>query len=76
MAWLCVAQDRDADAGVAGSYTLLKGWTKSYPETTGYIIPTFLAYARYSEREEFVERGIRMADWLLSVQSPDGSLRL
>ncbi len=73
MAWLCVAQDRDADAGVAGSYTLLKGWTKSYPETTGYIIPTFLAYARYSEREEFVERGIRMADWLLSVQSPDGS---
>jgi len=56
MAWLCVAQDRDADAGVAGSYTLLKGWTKSYPETTGYIIPTFLAYARYSEREEFVEQ--------------------
>ena len=73
MRWLCAAQDRDRDSGVAGSYTLLKGWSRSYPETTGYIIPTFLAFARYTGRTDFVDRGIRMADWLLSLQAADGS---
>ncbi len=73
MSWLCEAQDRGSDPGVAGSYTLLKGWSNSYPETTGYIIPTFLDFARYSGRGEFVDRGLRMADWLVSLQESDGS---
>jgi len=46
--WLCVAQDRSlsADAGVARDYSLVRGWASSYPETTGYIIPTLLEVAR------------------------------
>jgi hypothetical protein len=38
--WLCVAQDRSLsnDGGVARDFSLLKGWSTSYPETTGYII--------------------------------------
>ena len=46
--WLCRAQDVSGDGGVARSYSLVynpffkrRGWTPSYPETTGYIIPTF-----------------------------------
>ena len=47
MDWLCEAQDRSrsADGGVARDYSLVKGWATSYPETTGYIVPTFIAGA-------------------------------
>lgn len=71
--WLCVAQDQWADGGVALRYSLVKGWQPSYPETTGYIIPTFLKYAALTRRPEFTERALRMADWELSIQNADGS---
>ena len=71
--WLCVAQDRQNDGGVSLRYSLIKGWQSSYPETTGYIIPTFLKYASLTKRNEFVERALRMADWELSIQNTDGS---
>lgn len=38
----------------------------AYPEVTGYLIPTFI---RYGEDK----LAIRCADWLLTVQQPDGS---
>jgi hypothetical protein len=41
--WLTAAQDSQQDGGIAGRYRLGGGWTSSYPETTGYIIPTLLA---------------------------------
>jgi hypothetical protein len=44
--WLAAAQDSQSDGGVAGRYQLGRGWTSSYPETTGYIVPTFLALSR------------------------------
>src|SRR5262245_38916208 len=43
--WLTRAQDATDDGGVSGRFLLKSGWTSSYPETTGYIIPTFLALA-------------------------------
>ncbi len=30
-----------------GSYHLVDGWSASYPETTGYIIPTLFAAAEH-----------------------------
>src|SRR5579864_7322892 len=47
-AWLCRAQDMSTthDGGVAKNFNLRTGWTSSYPETTGYIAPTMIAYAR------------------------------
>src|SRR5687768_9067450 len=36
IAWLERAHDAGGDGGVAGRYLLGKGWTSSYPETTGY----------------------------------------
>src|SRR5262245_55028496 len=44
--WLGRAQDASSDGGFCGRYRLDRGWTSSYPETTGYIVPTLLALAR------------------------------
>jgi hypothetical protein len=75
--WLCHAQDvRDgkSDAGgVAAGWSFEDGWLPSYPETTGYIIETFLAAAKILTRPELVDRAQRMIDWELSLQAPDGA---
>lgn len=73
MAWLCRAQDVSADGGVSAGYTLGKGWSKSFPETTGYIIPTFFNYHFFSGGPRFATRALRMADWLLDVQLVSGA---
>ena len=73
--WLCAAQDATPDAGVAAFYDLLTGqWSGSYPETTGYIIPTFLTYADAFDEPGARERALRMADWETSIQMEDGAV--
>ena len=82
MEWLVRAQDSTPDGGVSRSYALrwMKshrrlGWLASYPETTGYIIPTFLKYAKLSASSEFRERALRMADWESDVQMDSGAVQ-
>jgi hypothetical protein len=77
MRWLSLAQDRSAsaDGGVARDYSLVNGWATSYPETTGYIVNTFLDYAHRSGQPVFRERARRMADWLVSIQLADGGFQ-
>ena len=77
IAWLALAQDESLshDGGVARDYSLVKGWAASYPETTGYIIPTLLEHARRTGDTRVHERALRMADWLVSIQYPDGSFQ-
>lgn len=77
MEWLSLAQDKSAsaDGGVARDYSLVNGWASSYPETTGYIVNTFLDYARRSGQPVFRERARRMADWLVSIQLPCGGFQ-
>lgn len=74
--WLCRAQDKSAsaDGGVA-NFSLLTGWANSYPETTGYIVPTMLEYARISGDENYRKRAKKMLDWLVSIQYPDGGFQ-
>jgi len=71
--WLKEAQDAQHDGGVSAGYTILGGWRSSYPETTGYIIPTMMNYATCVGDDSAVPRTIAMAEWLLSVQNIDGS---
>jgi hypothetical protein len=74
-AWLAQAQDATSDDGVAAWYDLKLGaWKASYPETTGYIIPTFYDYARFAGRPEFGERAYRMAIWEAEIQLRDGGV--
>ena len=73
--WLCAAQDATPDDGVAAFYDLLTGeWSGSYPETTGYIIPTFLTYAEAFGAPDARERALRMAEWETSIQMEDGAV--
>ncbi len=75
--WLSRAQDHSSsrDGGVASHFSLVHGWSASYPETTGYIVPTMLAYAALREDGTVRQRVRRMADWLVSIQFPDGSFQ-
>ena len=73
--WICRAQDKSKtqDGGVARHYSLISGWYASYPETTGYIIPTMLAYASWRNKNNHLrKRARRMLDWLISIQLEDG----
>jgi hypothetical protein len=75
--WLCTAQDaRDGklDAGgVAAGWSFEDGWLPSYPETSGYIVETFLAASTILDRAELRTRAVRIIDWLLSIQHEDGA---
>jgi hypothetical protein len=80
--WLCRAQDATGSGGVSRSYSLRfrrahgrRGWLAAYPETTGYIIPTFLAYAARVGRAEYRERALRMAQWEIDVQLESGAVQ-
>ncbi len=77
VAWLCRAQDNSAshDGGVAHSYSLVTGWSTSYPETTGYIVPTMLTYAKLRGDDPVRQRARRMLDWLVSIQLPGGGFQ-
>jgi hypothetical protein len=73
--WLCRAQDATATGGVARWYDLVSGrFDAAYPETTGYIIPSFLAYAEARGVPEARERALRMADWEAELQMEDGAV--
>jgi hypothetical protein len=75
--WLCRAQDVRNDksdaGGVAAGWSFEDGWLPSYPETTGYIIETFLDAAKILNRPELIDRAQRMINWELSLQAPDGA---
>ncbi len=72
--WLCQAQDSAQNGGVSEGYHLYHGWLPPYPETTGYIIETFLNYHYQIGGEAAKIRAIKMADWLISIQNDDGSI--
>ena len=77
IAWLGRAQDHSLsqDGGVARHYSLETGWSSSYPETTGYIVPTMLAYHYLRHDQLARNRAKRMLDWLVSIQLPDGAFQ-
>jgi hypothetical protein len=72
-AWLERAQDATGNGGVAGRYRLGSGWTPAYPETTGYIVPTFLSLAADAGGERFHGRAAKAIEFLLPLQLPSGA---
>lgn len=75
MRWLARAHDASGRKGVSGGYSVIDGWLAPYPETTGYIIPTFFDYAAFSGQGEWRERALAMADWEVEVQMPIGAVQ-
>jgi len=69
--WLLQAQKATSDEGM-GSFHLVNQWSSSYPETTGYIIPTLLQYASANNDNNIQEAAIGASDWLIEIQRPPG----
>src|SRR5467141_4093969 len=64
--WICRAQDANGDSGVSHGYfpcESQRGWNLSYPETTGYIMTSFLEFARRYSAPDIRERALQMARW-------------
>lgn len=77
VAWIGRAQDRSRsrDGGVARHFSLLTGWGTSYPETTGYLVPTMLAVAQAWGDHLVRQRARYMLDWLVAIQLRDGAFQ-
>lgn len=74
IAWLCISQDNSGCGGCLDAYTFDEGWKPPSPDTTGYIITTFLQYALLTEDNDYINRAIRMGDWEIDIQLPSGAV--
>lgn len=79
--WLKRAQDATPDGGVSRGFGLAwnpkfrsDGWQPSYPETTGYIIPTMIRAADVFNEPDLLRRARLMADWEMAIMGADGSV--
>jgi len=75
--WLARAQDvrrgKPDAGGVSAGWSFEDGWLPSYPETSGYIVETFVAASDALDRPELLDRAHRIIDWELAIQQPDGA---
>ena len=73
LGWILAAQR--PDGGIAAYYSLLTGYSESYPEVTGYIIPTLYEFSRASGDAgcPHLRAAERATEWLLSLQLPTGA---
>jgi MoaA/NifB/PqqE/SkfB family radical SAM enzyme/predicted SAM-dependent methyltransferase len=75
MRWLAKAFEATGKRGVSALYNLLNNnWDVAYPETTGYIIPTFLYYSSLSDHAKYKDYALEMGEWELSIQWKDGGV--
>lgn len=78
--WLLSAQDSTPDDGVSLGYfpcdmDQTKVWRPSYPETTGYIIPSLLEFSKRFNDSNVRERALQMAVWETEIQMPSGAVQ-
>jgi hypothetical protein len=77
--WLLRAQQAGPDEGVPVGYFPCRrdgaGWMPSYPETTGCIITTLLAYAGRYDEPAARDAALRMARWEMEVQMSNGAVQ-
>jgi hypothetical protein len=69
--WILHAQR--PDGGIAAYYSLLTGYSESYPEVTGYIVPTLYDFARIANDASTRAAAERATHWLLSLQMSTGA---
>ncbi len=79
-AWLLRAQDATRDGGVSYGYFPCdagngNGWRPSYPETTGYIIPSLFDFAERFKDDTVRSRALEMALWEVEVQMASGAVQ-
>jgi hypothetical protein len=72
--WLRRAQDACGGRGVSAAYHLGRGWGVPYPETSGYILSTFLVSAHHLGNAGDADRALAIGDWELEIQAPSGGV--
>jgi len=73
--WIERAQRASGNGGISkGYHALRRRWSPSYPETTGYTIPTLLNAAIALDRPELRVLALRLADYLLKAATPEGAV--
>jgi len=73
--WIRLAHTANGDGGISKGYNVLSGyWYPSYPETTGYTIPTLLNATMVLERHELKNLAIALADYLLNETTTDAGV--
>jgi len=73
--WIEYAHAAMGDGGISKGFDLLRNrWAPSYPETTGYTIPTLLNAAVTLERPELRALALSLADYLLKSTTPEGGV--
>jgi len=76
--WLIAAQNATTDGGVSYGYfpvSHANGWDVSYPETTGYIMTSFIDFARLTGQVDLIDRASRMAQWEANIQMSSGAVQ-
>ncbi len=72
MGWIEESFNSTKDGGSSAGYIFSSGWKSSYPETTGYLIPTLIKYFNLTNEANWKDLAINAADWLLSIQDKTG----
>ncbi|WP_433607150.1 prenyltransferase/squalene oxidase repeat-containing protein [Dactylosporangium sp. CA-139114] len=76
MRWVATAHDATGRQGISAGYDLTGGWQPTYPETSGYLVPTMLRAAGELDgpfADELRARAVQVGQWLLELQAADGS---
>ncbi len=73
--WLLRSRDATGTAGFAASYHFRHGWLPPYPETTGYIIPTFWDAFQALGDQRYREAACQGADWEIEIQLDSGAIQ-
>lgn len=71
MNWIQTSIEK-GNGGSCAYYRIPGGWSKDYPETTGYIIPTLIDYSLFGDGEYYLQQAKSLGEWLLSIQSEEG----
>jgi uncharacterized protein YyaL (SSP411 family) len=73
--WIENAQRASGDSGISKGYHVLRRrWSPSYPETTGYTIPSLLNAALVLDRPDLQSLALALAEYLLRIATPDGAV--
>lgn len=73
--WIETAYRAAGDGGISKGYDLLRRrWAPSYPETTGYSIPTLLNASMRLARPELATLALSLADYLMESATPEGGV--
>lgn len=75
LGWIRHAHSAAGDGGISKGYSLLRGaWAPSYPETTGFTIPTILNAANFLDDAGLQPFALSLADYLVSKLTTEGGV--